>query len=97
MTTDRAHRSVDELVELVLGAERRWTREQVAVRAGVPLAEARRLWRAMGFADVGDAVQFTDGDVEALAGSSSASSATVTWTWPAPSRSRGPSARPRHG
>jgi len=56
-------RVVDDLVELVLGAPRRYTREQVAGEAGVPLEDARRLWRAMGFADVGDAVAFTAVDV----------------------------------
>ncbi len=61
--TDRV---VDGLVDLVLGAPRRYTREQVAAEAGVPLEEARRLWRAMGFADVGDAVAFTEHDVSAL-------------------------------
>jgi adenylate cyclase len=57
---------VDELVDIVLGAPRRLTRDDVAVRSGVPLEEARPMWRAMGFADVGDAVAFTDEDVEAL-------------------------------
>jgi adenylate cyclase len=57
---------VDDLVDEVLGAPRRLTREQVAHSAGVPLEDARRLWRAMGFADVGDAVAFTDADVDAL-------------------------------
>ena len=41
-------------------------REEVAHAAGRPLEDARRLWRAMGFADVGDAVAFTDEDVDAL-------------------------------
>jgi adenylate cyclase len=57
---------VDDLVDVVLGAPRRLTRDDVAARSGVPLEEARPLWRAMGFADVGDAVAFTDDDVEAL-------------------------------
>ncbi len=57
---------VDDLVDVVLGSSRRLTRQEVAHRAGVPLEEARRLWRAMGFADVGDAVAFTDDDVDAL-------------------------------
>jgi adenylate cyclase len=57
---------VDDLVDVVLGSPRRLRRDEVAHRAGVPLDEARRLWRAMGFADVGDAVAFTDEDVDAL-------------------------------
>lgn len=57
---------VDELVETVLGHPRSLRREEVAERSGVPLPEARRLWRAMGFADVGDAVAFTEGDLAAL-------------------------------
>ena len=57
---------VDDLVDVVLGSPRRLRRDEVAHRSGVPLDDARRLWRAMGFADVGDAVAFTDEDVDAL-------------------------------
>ncbi|MFN8155978.1 MAG: adenylate/guanylate cyclase domain-containing protein [Candidatus Nanopelagicales bacterium] len=57
---------VDDLVDVVLGSPRRLTREDVARLSGVPLEEARPLWRAMGFADVGDAPSFTDEDVDAL-------------------------------
>ena len=50
-----------------LGEERRYAREEVCRLAGIELSEARRLWRAMGFADVGDDVPvFTDADVAAL-------------------------------
>jgi adenylate cyclase len=65
---DRTHpeQVLDGLVEQVLGAPRRWRREDVARAAGVSLEDARRLWRAMGFADVGDAAAFTDEDVAAL-------------------------------
>ena len=63
---DRAEQVVDDLVDVVLGAPRRLRRDEVAHRAGVPLDEARRLWRAMGFPDVGDAGAFTDEDVDAL-------------------------------
>jgi adenylate cyclase len=59
-------RVIDDLVDQVLGAPRRWRRDEVAEAAGLPLEDARRLWRAMGFADVGDAVAFTDDDVAAL-------------------------------
>jgi adenylate cyclase len=51
----------------LLGGERRYTRREVAERAGVPVEQARTLWRALGFADVGDDnVAFTEQDVEAL-------------------------------
>lgn len=43
------------------------TRRQVAAQAGVPLALAERLWRAMGFADLpDDEIAFTAIDVEML-------------------------------
>jgi adenylate cyclase len=65
---ERSHpeRVLDGLVDQVLGSPRRWRREEVARAAGVSLEDARRLWRAMGFADVGDAEAFTDEDVGAL-------------------------------
>jgi adenylate cyclase len=51
----------------LLGGERRYNRIQVTEAAGVSLDRARRLWMAMGFADVGDEdIVFTEGDVEAL-------------------------------
>lgn len=59
-------RVVDHLVETVLGAPRRLTRDEVAARAGMSLEDSRALWRAMGFADVGDAPAFTEEDVDAL-------------------------------
>ncbi len=53
--------------ERLLGGPRRYRRDEVAADAGVPVEHARRLWRAVGFADVGDeAVAFTDRDLEAL-------------------------------
>jgi adenylate cyclase len=56
-----------QLERTLLGGERRYTRIQVTDAAGVGLDRARRLWMAMGFAEVGDDdVVFTDGDVEAL-------------------------------
>jgi adenylate cyclase len=56
-----------ELERELLGGERRWTRQQVAERSGVPYEHANALWRALGFADVGeDVVAFTDRDVWAL-------------------------------
>jgi adenylate cyclase len=51
----------------LLGGDRRYTRIEVAERAGVPVDKARILWRALGFADLGDdKVAFTEQDVEAL-------------------------------
>lgn len=52
---------------VLLGGERKCTRLQVCEKAGVPLERATALWRALGFATVGDeAVVFTDRDAEAL-------------------------------
>ncbi len=61
-------RPVQRQVErALLGGERRYNRIQVTDAAGVSLDRARRLWMAMGFADVGDGdLVFTDGDIEAL-------------------------------
>jgi adenylate cyclase len=64
---DEPARTAADLDTLLLGASRRWTREEVAERTGVPLERARRYWRALGFADTGGARAFTDLDVEALA------------------------------
>jgi adenylate cyclase len=66
--TDPADPAVaHQLERTLLGGARRYTRLQVTAKAGVSLDRARRLWMAMGFADVGDdEVVFTDGDVEAL-------------------------------
>ncbi|HET6818451.1 MAG TPA: adenylate/guanylate cyclase domain-containing protein [Mycobacteriales bacterium] len=51
----------------LLGGDRRYTRVEVAEQAGVPVEQARILWRALGFADVGDDnVAFTNQDVQAL-------------------------------
>lgn len=51
----------------LLGGPRRLRRREVARRVGVSLLSARKLWRALGFANVGDEdVAFTDADAEAL-------------------------------
>jgi adenylate cyclase len=50
----------------VLGGEPRHTSVEVAKTAGVTLGEARRLWRALGFPDAGEAPAFNDADLEAL-------------------------------
>ena len=56
----------DDLERLLLGAERKYSREDVAELVGIDLSEARVFWRALGFPDTGGAVAFTDGDVDAL-------------------------------
>jgi adenylate cyclase len=58
--------SPDDLDALLLGGPRRYTRDEAVERAGVELERARAYWRALGFTDAGDAVAFTDADVEAL-------------------------------
>ncbi|MGW7352612.1 adenylate/guanylate cyclase domain-containing protein [Streptomyces sp. NPDC054784] len=52
--------------ELILGAPRQYTPFQAARAAGVSMDLASRFWRAMGFADVGQARALTEGDVLAL-------------------------------
>jgi adenylate cyclase len=54
------------LEQLILGAERRYTPFQAARAAGVPMELATRFWRAMGFADIGQARALTEADVLAL-------------------------------
>ncbi|OEV03662.1 adenylate/guanylate cyclase domain-containing protein [Streptomyces oceani] len=52
--------------ELILGSPRQYTPFQAARAADVPMELASRFWRAMGFADVGQARALTEGDVLAL-------------------------------
>jgi adenylate cyclase len=55
------------LERILLGGKRKYTRLEVADKAGVPSERSRRLWRALGFATVGDdEVVFTDADVDAM-------------------------------
>ena len=56
----------EALERVLLGEVPTLTRAEVAEGAGMPLDEARRLWRALGFPDSGDAVAFTDSDLRAL-------------------------------
>jgi adenylate cyclase len=57
----------EELERRLLGGRRRYTRDEVAQEAGVSLEYARRLWRALGFPNVGDTmVAFTDEDLAAV-------------------------------
>lgn len=57
----------DDLEATLLGAPCELTRDEVADAVGIPEPEARSLWNAMGFADVGPAERaFTTADVAAL-------------------------------
>jgi adenylate cyclase len=59
--------NVGEVEERLLGGPRRHTRDAAAAFADVDVGYVRRLWRAMGFANVGgEAAAFTDGDLLAL-------------------------------
>lgn len=63
---DPAEDAITGIQEILLGGPIKYTRDQVATDAGVPVETARVLWRSMGYADVGEARAFTDRDVEAL-------------------------------
>jgi adenylate cyclase len=66
--TDAPQETMQERIErILLGGERKYSRSQVGEMAMMPSERARALWRALGFADVGDdEVVFTEQDVEAL-------------------------------
>jgi len=52
---------------LLLPHEPRYTQDEIAELAGLPVEEARRFWRALGFPDVApEEVAFTDHDLNAL-------------------------------
>lgn len=55
-----------ELEQAILGQTPNLTDDALALAAGVPLEQARRLWRALGFPDLGEEAAFTDGDLQAL-------------------------------
>jgi adenylate cyclase len=57
----------DALESALLGDAPQLTSTDVAEAAGVPVEDARRLWRALGFPDQGDVVAFTESDKSALA------------------------------
>ena len=58
---------VERVETTLLGGRRQYTRLDVIERTGMEADEARRLWRALGFASVDDdEVSFTDGDLAAL-------------------------------
>jgi adenylate cyclase len=55
------------LEQRLLGGERKLRRREVAAGAGLSLLSARKLWRALGFPNLGDEeVAFTEKDQEAL-------------------------------
>lgn len=51
----------------LLGQEPTLTAAEVAERAGMPLSQARRLWRTLGFPERGDERAYNEDDVAALA------------------------------
>ena len=56
-----------DLETQLLGGERTLRRREVAAGAGVSLLSARKIWRAMGFPNLGDDdVAFTERDKDAL-------------------------------
>jgi adenylate cyclase len=55
-----------DLERAILGSAPDLTADQVSLAAGVTLDEARRLWRALGFADAGNSSAFTAADGRAL-------------------------------
>lgn len=56
-----------DLEAVLLGGRARYTRQQAADQAGIPVAAADQIWTALGFASVAeDEAAFTDTDVEAL-------------------------------
>nr|WP_203674263.1 adenylate/guanylate cyclase domain-containing protein [Streptomyces sp. SID13666] len=66
-STDPAeHPLALRLEHLILGAGRQYTPFQAARTAGVSMDLASRFWRAMGFADIGQAKALTEADVLAL-------------------------------
>lgn len=57
----------EEIEAALLGGPRRYTRDEVAGAVGVSPEWGRRIWRALGFADVDDDARvFTDADIAAL-------------------------------
>jgi adenylate cyclase len=58
---------LEHVEQAILGGPRRYTAAEVSTQVGLDREEARRLWRALGFATVDDDdVVFTDADVDAL-------------------------------
>ncbi len=61
-----AHFTREQLERVILGDLPGLTSTDVADAAGVTVHEARRLWRALGFPDAGEAPAFNDADLSAL-------------------------------
>jgi adenylate cyclase len=55
-----------DLEQHILGEPRVFTAVELAEATGVDLEQARRLWRALGFPEHGQATAFTQGDAQAL-------------------------------
>jgi adenylate cyclase len=66
MTAPESDYTREQLEKAILGELPRLTSSDVAEAAGVPLEDARRLWRALGFPDAGEQLVFTGADLEAL-------------------------------
>ncbi len=56
----------DDLISYMLKGPYKYTSREVADKVGISLGQARQIWRAMGFADVGRARAFTESDVKML-------------------------------
>jgi adenylate cyclase len=56
-----------ELERAILGEEPQFSALEVASETGVTIDQARRLWRALGFPETGNATAFTKADVDAVA------------------------------
>ncbi|MDN5824200.1 MAG: adenylate/guanylate cyclase domain-containing protein [Micrococcaceae bacterium] len=64
---EKVKESAQDLEKLLLGAKRTMRRREAAAAAGISLLSARKLWRALGFPNLGDDdVAFTEVDLEAL-------------------------------
>ena len=58
--------SEPDIQALVLGGPEWYTRDEMASASRLEMTDVARLWRAMGFPDVGDSRAFTDADLSAL-------------------------------
>lgn len=59
-------RSLEDVLALVYRAPVALTSEDVRLRSGLEQERIRQVWRAMGYADVGEAAAFTESDLQAL-------------------------------
>ena len=67
MSEERPLGQVEDIDRALLGTEPRYTRREVAERAGLPIEVAEELWQQLGFPRTGDEdVAFTEADVDAL-------------------------------